>query len=72
MGRERERSADMSGVIDHVDLVVADLVKSAGMYEAALSPLRFRSVFEEEDAIGFGTEANDDFWLRQGPQPMPR
>ena len=60
----------MSGVIDHVDLVVDDLDRSARLYEAALEPLGFQRLFEDDDAIGFGTTGNDDFWLRQAPQPM--
>jgi catechol 2,3-dioxygenase-like lactoylglutathione lyase family enzyme len=58
------------GVINHVDLVVADLAASGELYEAALEPLGFRRLYEESDSIGFGTVRNDDFWLRQGPQLM--
>jgi catechol 2,3-dioxygenase-like lactoylglutathione lyase family enzyme len=59
----------VAGVIDHVDMVVADLTATRGFYEAALAPLGFHLLHEEGDAIGFGTEGNDDFWIRQGPQP---
>jgi predicted lactoylglutathione lyase len=60
----------VAGVIDHVDIVVADLVASSDFYRAALAPLGFDLLTEEEDAVGFGTQGNDDFWIRQRPQPM--
>ena len=60
----------MANVIDHVDIVVRDLSAGKKFYEAALEPLGFALVYEEADALGFGTKKNDDFWIRQGPQPM--
>ncbi len=60
----------MADVIDHVDIVVSDLRTSVDFYDAALDPLGFVRVYEGADAVGFGTEKNDDFWIRQGPQPM--
>jgi predicted lactoylglutathione lyase len=53
-----------------VDIVVADLAASTRFYRAALDPLGFDLLYEEEGAAGFGTERNDDFWIRQRPQPM--
>lgn len=57
----------MAGVIDHVDIVVRDLPASKEFYEAALEPLGFALIFEDADSAGFGTQENDDFWIRQGP-----
>ena len=60
----------MANVIDHVDIVVSDLPSAKRLYAAALEPLGFSVVYEEPDAVGFGTEGNDDFWIRRSPQPM--
>jgi catechol 2,3-dioxygenase-like lactoylglutathione lyase family enzyme len=60
----------MANVIDHVDIVVRDLSASKELYGAALEPLGFAVVYEGAEAVGFGTRENDDFWIRQGPQPM--
>jgi catechol 2,3-dioxygenase-like lactoylglutathione lyase family enzyme len=61
-----------SPVIDHVLLVVRDLGASRRFYEAALSPLGFTVMYEEEDGVAFGTEGHDDFAVYQGDDPSTR
>jgi predicted lactoylglutathione lyase len=60
----------MAGVIDHAGIVVADLATSRAFYRAALEPLGFRILYENEENVGLGTEGNDDFGIWQRPQPM--
>ena len=48
-------------VIDHVDLLVADLAASRRFYEAALAPLGFGIVAQSETSYGFGVEGAEDF-----------
>ncbi|QJI28686.1 VOC family protein [Pseudomonas sp. ADAK18] len=44
----------------HLSLGVKDLNTSARFYDAALEALGFRRVFEDEMAIGYGTEDGKD------------
>ncbi len=48
-------------VIDHVDLLVADLEASRRFYEAALAPLGFGVVDQSATSSGFGVEGAEDF-----------
>jgi catechol 2,3-dioxygenase-like lactoylglutathione lyase family enzyme len=61
-----------SPVIDHVLLVVRDLNASRRFYEAALEPLGFTVMYEEEDGVAFGTKGHDDFAVYQGDNPSMR
>ena len=52
-------------VVDHVLFVVRDLQASRRFYTAALEPLGFRVIHEQEDGINFGVEGADDFAVYQ-------
>ncbi|AVR95474.1 VOC family protein [Pseudoduganella armeniaca] len=47
-------------MIHHLSLGVRDLAASAAFYDAALGALGFRRVFEDDDAIGYGTVDDED------------
>jgi catechol 2,3-dioxygenase-like lactoylglutathione lyase family enzyme len=61
-------------IVDHVDILVADLEASVGFYTAALAPLGFTlTAYEEaEGYAGFGVDGMDDFGMnRLGPDDSP-
>ena len=43
-------------MIDHFNLPVSDLARSRRFYELILNPLGFRSLMQDGNAVGFGTE----------------
>jgi len=47
-------------MIHHLSLGVRELHASARFYDAALGALGFRRVFEDDDAIGYGLEDDED------------
>jgi len=47
-------------VIHHLSLGVRDLAASAAFYDGVLGALGFRRVFEDDDAIGYGIEDDQD------------
>ncbi|WUR14232.1 VOC family protein [[Empedobacter] haloabium] len=47
-------------MIHHLSLGVRDLAASAAFYDGALGALGFRRVFEDDDAIGYGTVDDED------------
>lgn len=53
-------------VVDHVLFVVKDLRASRRFYRAALEPLGFRMMNEQEDGMSFGVKEADDFAIYQG------
>ncbi len=57
-------------VVDHVTLRVRDLGASRAFYEAALAPLGYGKVFKGEDAVAFGAEGADDFWIAASEEPV--
>lgn len=60
-------------MIDHVDILVADVAASARFFEAALAPLGYRRQVEG-NPCGFGLDRLDpDFWIRAGgpSRPLP-
>ncbi len=59
-------------VVDHVGLLVADLEASRRFYTAALAPLGFSLVREEEDGAAFGVEGADDFGINFNEEPTTR
>ncbi len=60
-GKERE----LSGMIDHVTLQVADVAASRRFYEAVLAPLGARVWFSDEESVGFSRrdDGSGSFWL---------
>ncbi len=59
-------------MIDHLELLVQDLKKSASFYAGALRPLGY-ALHVEGPAFGFGAHADTlDFWLRAGAPSDPR
>jgi catechol 2,3-dioxygenase-like lactoylglutathione lyase family enzyme len=57
-------------VVDHITLDVADLERSRAFYEAALAPLGYGVVYEEDDWISFGVTGSDDFAIRRARGPV--
>jgi catechol 2,3-dioxygenase-like lactoylglutathione lyase family enzyme len=56
-------------IVDHVGLLVRDLAASARFYRAALAPLGFTLLYEEEDGAAFGIEGVDDFGINRSDTP---
>ena len=59
-------------VVDHVVFVVSDLDASRRFYQAALAPLGFHVVSEEEKCVGFGLKGADDFAICRDGEPSTR
>lgn len=56
-------------MIHHLSFAVADLVRSAAFYDAALAALGYRRVWEDKTFIGYGVnEGEDTFALKLRPQ----
>jgi catechol 2,3-dioxygenase-like lactoylglutathione lyase family enzyme len=53
-------------VVDHVLFVVRDLGASRAFFSAALEPLGFLVVYEQEDGLAFGVKGSDDFAVHLG------
>ena len=51
-------------MLDHLAIGVRDLAASRAFYEAALAPLGFGVVMEDDGAVAFGPPARPIFWLR--------
>jgi catechol 2,3-dioxygenase-like lactoylglutathione lyase family enzyme len=47
-------------MLHHVSFAVANLKASGAFYDAALGPLGYRRVFEDDTAIGYGVEDGED------------
>jgi catechol 2,3-dioxygenase-like lactoylglutathione lyase family enzyme len=60
-----------SPVLDHVTLLASDMEASRRFYLAALAPLGFRLLYENESCVAFGTEGHDDFSICRD-QPTTR
>jgi catechol 2,3-dioxygenase-like lactoylglutathione lyase family enzyme len=58
-------------VVDHVLFVVRNLQASRRFYRAALEPLGFRLMSEQEDGVAFGVKDADDFAIYQGKPGEP-
>lgn len=46
--------------LHHISFGVADLAQAGRFYDAALAPLGLRRVFEDDEAIGYGLEDDND------------
>jgi len=59
-------------MIHHLSLGVRDLHASARFYDAVLGALGLRRVFEDDDAIGYGIDDDEDILcLKLRPQAAP-
>lgn len=58
-------------MVDHVLFVVKDLRASRAFYTAALEPLGYKVMDEQEDGLGLGVEKADDFAIYQGKLGEP-
>lgn len=47
-------------MLHHLSFAVADLVRSATFYDAALAPLGYVRVWADETAVGYGSSGGDD------------
>ena len=56
-------------VVDHVALRVRDLAASRRFYLAALTPLGFGLVYEDDRAAAFGLAGADDFSIAESGSP---
>jgi len=61
-----------TAVVDHVLIVVSDLEPSRRFFEAALAPLGFGVVYEEEKCVDFGVKGSDDFAICRDGEPSTR
>ncbi len=58
--------------IDHVRLPVSDIDASRAFYAAALAPLGYRIVYDQDGSLGFGDDDREPLALSAGPPPSPR
>ena len=59
-------------MIDHITLPVSNFEKNKYFMEKILAPLGYRLLFEFDDnAAGFSTAENPDFWILGGEKPKP-
>jgi catechol 2,3-dioxygenase-like lactoylglutathione lyase family enzyme len=58
-------------MLHHVTLDVADLARSARFYDALLSPLGWRRIFSDPDALGYGFFDDLLLVLAVGRRPAP-
>lgn len=53
----------LPGMLDHVSIQCADVVRSASFYDAVLEPLGGERVLDFGAVIGFGIGGRPSFWL---------
>jgi catechol 2,3-dioxygenase-like lactoylglutathione lyase family enzyme len=58
-------------VLHHVTIDVSDLGRSAGFYDALLTPLGWRRIFSDPDAVGYGYFDDLLLVLDTGRRPQP-
>jgi catechol 2,3-dioxygenase-like lactoylglutathione lyase family enzyme len=58
--------------IDHVRLPVSDIDVSRAFYAAALAPLGYRVVYDQDGSLGFGDDEREPLALASGPAPAAR
>lgn len=56
-------------MIDHIGYAVADFPKSRAFYVAALAPLGYVVVMENEHGAGLGAQGKPDLWIAPGEKP---
>jgi catechol 2,3-dioxygenase-like lactoylglutathione lyase family enzyme len=57
-------------MIDHISIGVADLARSKRFYDAAMAPLAYRCLSEDDASLGYG-DANAQFWTYAAERPVP-
>ncbi len=57
--------------LDHINLRVADYVRSREFYQAALAPLGYRLAMEGSSGAGFSKGPIPAFWVKQGEPAGP-
>ena len=58
----RQRLAIM---LDHMNLIVAEVAKSKGFFAAALAPLGYKVLYEIPEGVGFGVD-HPILWINPG------
>ena len=58
------------GIVDHVNIPVADLDRARRFYEAVLAPLGYRPIAQDGRAFGFG-QSHWNFGVVETPPPFP-
>ncbi|MGH8010902.1 MAG: VOC family protein [Candidatus Binataceae bacterium] len=56
-------------MISHVSIGVKDLAAARRFYDAVLTPLGYKCLYEADEAVGFGAEA-PEFWVLEVKQPV--
>lgn len=56
-------------MIDHIGLVVGDVITSRDFYRRALEPLGYRLIVEHDGVCAFGPPGEPLLWLYQGADP---
>jgi len=57
-------------MFDHISIGVGDLARSRKFYDAALAPLGFRRLYQDEGSLGYGG-SSVGFWIGLSPAPVP-
>jgi catechol 2,3-dioxygenase-like lactoylglutathione lyase family enzyme len=60
------------GMINHLSLQVADVVRSRLFYETLLAPIGLRAAYTDGDAVGFADEEHAPFWILPASQADAR
>lgn len=57
-------------MIDHISIGVSDIGRSRRFYDAALAPLGYRGLSEEENSLGYGRDTVA-LWVGTAAHPVP-
>ncbi|MBD8892644.1 VOC family protein [Roseibium litorale] len=57
-------------MIDHISIGVRDLVRAKVFYDAALTPLGYRCIAQNDASLGYGAETVS-FWVLAADVPVP-
>ncbi|HTS22560.1 MAG TPA: VOC family protein [Casimicrobiaceae bacterium] len=58
-------------MIDHTGVGVSDVARSKAFYLAALAPLGYAAIVDQEGYAGFGVPPKPDFWIGEGAPNRP-
>lgn len=70
LARRTPATAAVKPMLDHVSIGVRDLAASKAFYDAALSPLGYRCVYQDRASLGYGV-TDAAFWLYAVDHPVP-